>query len=637
MQRTFVEKCAPSKDGEEIFACGLLLKRGGFALKKWQKRYFVLAGTTLYYFDDSTMAAEKGRIELKGRLMAIKSNTAPDTFEFELPGSDTERAYNFKAKTAESMSNWISAMVASARDKATKAAMEVAENIFAAVQAKGRAKDWDLSLWEATLAPAVQDSRGLTIVSEIKGQSNEPFSRFQEFLDQCRDPAALQTRLATEAYRVMAMQELLTPQARGALNQDFRCRAFLRKASTLCRRTMQDIAVFFQECGRAAESRVPLADESVLRGRATPALFRMLESVMFSRLPEATDLRLGYVTLGERAEQAAECYDESTWACLEAVYNITIELVLCPAHPELGGEALPARLFTKTFIGQFMELFGSADPRERDMLASVLLELHTNVPHARELVVRGMREYLETCVYETARKEGIYQILNVVACILSELAPDSTLPRGGQMARIMSTMVALHKPFCMLEYHDQLCSCLFHFIGLDADDTEADDDAPPAASSSRAVAARRPFSVLIVQGLLRLWPRLDSVKEEAFLEEIQEILDFLPPAQLESEGLRTPLLHTIGRVASGPCFVNAKRALELLKSTEMMEMAAAAPAREALLVLQPYLQKSLDRFVPIIEWDDIEVRVPGGACVRAGGEGVCRAVVVSVGAPDTPR
>jgi len=117
-----------------------------------------------------------------------------------------------------------------------------------------------------------------------------------------------------------------------------------------------------------------------------------------------------------------------------------------------------------------------------------------------------------------------------------------------ELEKLRDCMLMLHKPYCVpsyheqvrttrsrlalsrlllthsltpplltapSSYHEQLCTCVFHFIGLDLTGH---------------------FRASYILGLLKLWPWLDSDKEECFLLELEELLDFMSPEEEKVSG-----------------------------------------------------------------------------------------------------
>ena len=56
----------------------------------------------------------------------------------------------------------------------------------------------------------------------------------------------------------------------------------------------------------------------------------------------------------------------------------------------------------------------------------------------------------------------------------------------------------------------------------------------------------------MINGLLKFWPKTNSMKEVMFLGELEDILDIIEPAQFAK--IMDPLFRQIGRCISSPQF-----------------------------------------------------------------------------------
>jgi serine/threonine-protein phosphatase 2A regulatory subunit B' len=83
----------------------------------------------------------------------------------------------------------------------------------------------------------------------------------------------------------------------------------------------------------------------------------------------------------------------------------------------------------------------------------------------------------------------------------------------------------LHKGKCLTLYHPQLAYCVVQFLEKDPGLTEE-----------------------VVCGLLRYWPKVNSPKEVMFLNEMEEILDVVEPAEFIK--IQVPLFQQIARCVS---------------------------------------------------------------------------------------
>ena len=93
---------------------GYLLKKGEVN-KSYQKRWFVLKGNLLFYFDKRGEREATGVIVIEGCTVELAEMTDAFTFELVFPGSST-RTYILAASTQEEMESWMKAITCASYD-----------------------------------------------------------------------------------------------------------------------------------------------------------------------------------------------------------------------------------------------------------------------------------------------------------------------------------------------------------------------------------------------------------------------------------------------------------------------------------------------------------------------------------------
>lgn len=69
----------------------------------------------------------------------------------------------------------------------------------------------------------------------------------------------------------------------------------------------------------------------------------------------------------------------------------------------------------------------------------------------------------------------------------------------------------------------------------------------------------RVFTLQVVLGLLRYWPKVNSTKEVMFLNEVEDIFEVMDPAEFAK--VQEPLFHQLAKSVASPHFQVAERAL----------------------------------------------------------------------------
>merc|ERR1711974_44376 len=94
---------------------------------------------------------------------------------------------------------------------------------------------------------------------------------------------------------------------------------------------------------------------------------------------------------------------------------------------------------------------------------------------------------------------------------------------------LLKVLMPLHKVRSLSVYHPQLAYCVVQFLEKDPSLTEQ-----------------------VIMNLLRYWPKVHSPKEVMFLNELEEILDVIEPAEFQK--VMVPLFNQLAKCVSSPHF-----------------------------------------------------------------------------------
>jgi serine/threonine-protein phosphatase 2A regulatory subunit B' len=94
---------------------------------------------------------------------------------------------------------------------------------------------------------------------------------------------------------------------------------------------------------------------------------------------------------------------------------------------------------------------------------------------------------------------------------------------------LLKVLLPLHKVKSLSVYHPQLAYCVVQFLEKDPSLTEP-----------------------VILNLLKFWPKVHSPKEVMFLNELEEILDVIEPAEFQK--VMTPLFRQLAKCVSSPHF-----------------------------------------------------------------------------------
>lgn len=136
---------------------------------------------------------------------------------------------------------------------------------------------------------------------------------------------------------------------------------------------------------------------------------------------------------------------------------------------------------------------------------------------------------------------------------------------------LLKALLPLHKVKSLAVYHPQLAYCVVQFLEKDPSLTE------PVIKYERDIELFFNITFLIAnfllclhRGLLKFWPKTHSPKEVMFLNELEEILDVIEPAEFQK--VMVPLFQQIAKCVSSPHFQVAERALYYWNNDYIMSL-----------------------------------------------------------------
>lgn len=120
----------------------------------------------------------------------------------------------------------------------------------------------------------------------------------------------------------------------------------------------------------------------------------------------------------------------------------------------------------------------------------------------------------------------IIQVSSIFASIINGFA----LPlKKEHKTFLFRVLIPLHKPASLPAYSPQLTYCVVQFIEKDPE-----------------------LITDVIKGLMRYWPKVNSIKEVIFLTEIEEILDVIDASDLEL--FMIPFFQKVAQCVCSPHF-----------------------------------------------------------------------------------
>ena len=193
------------------------------------------------------------------------------------------------------------------------------------------------------------------------------------------------------------------------------------------------------------------------------------------------------------------------------VYELLLQLI---ESPHIDSKQLRPFIGLK-FVQEFVELFSSEEPKEREYLKNTLHRLYSKLVPRRKMIRKVMTDMLSNLIHADFRLPGAAELLDILASIISGFAVPL---RDEHIYFFKTVIIPLHKVQTCLDFHKELLRCAMLFVSKD----------------SR-------LSVCLVEGLLRYWPFANFNKEVKFLQELLEVLDVCDYQNLE------PLVESVFR------------------------------------------------------------------------------------------
>ncbi|XP_066575097.1 serine/threonine-protein phosphatase 2A 56 kDa regulatory subunit beta isoform isoform X2 [Amia ocellicauda] len=236
---------------------------------------------------------------------------------------------------------------------------------------------------------------------------------------------------------------------------------------------------------------------------------------------------------------------EASWPHLQLVYEFFLRFLESPDFQP----SMAKRYVDQKFVMQLLELFDSEDPREREYLKTILHRVYGKLLGLRAYIRKQINNIFLRFIYETEHFNGVAELLEILGSIINGFA----LPLKSEHKQfLVRVLIPLHTARSLSIFHAQLAYCVVQFMEKDATVTEY-------VSPTQSGPTQRGFSLAIIRGLLKYWPKTCTQKEVMFLGEVEEILDVIEPSQFIK--VQEPLFRQIATCISSPHFQVAERAL----------------------------------------------------------------------------
>ncbi|KAI0989730.1 hypothetical protein GJ496_004211, partial [Pomphorhynchus laevis] len=261
-----------------------------------------------------------------------------------------------------------------------------------------------------------------------------------------------------------------------------------------------------------------------LKEPAYQAIVQMFADNLFRTLPPST-----HPVGSEYDPEDDEPVLEASWPHLQLVYEFFMAVVESPDFQI----PIAKRYIDQAFVRQIIDLFDGEDPRERDLLKTVLHRIYGKFLNLRSYIRKQINNTFYRFIYETERHNGIAELLEILGSIINGFA----LPlKEEHKIFLVKALLPLHKARSLGAFQTQLAYCIVQFLEKDPS-----------------------LTCQVITGILKVWPKTHSPKEVMFLTEFEEILDVIEPTEFKK--IMVPLFKQISKCITSPHFQVAERAL----------------------------------------------------------------------------
>jgi serine/threonine-protein phosphatase 2A regulatory subunit B' len=218
-----------------------------------------------------------------------------------------------------------------------------------------------------------------------------------------------------------------------------------------------------------------------------PAIMAVIEASLFRPLKKLSLLKAGNETL-DKAEQ--EQFDDPSWPVIEPVYALFEKLL----ESEHINQKTLKNMITPQFLQNLIGTFDTQYPPEREALKSCLHLLYLKQSGLRKTIRKLIAELFHRMIHEDFPFNGVSEILEIKSTIISGF----TSPIKEEHLQFFEhALLPLHKIETEPLFHQDLMRCTIMFVQKD-----------------------HSLGVKVIEYLDKIWPKTNSSKQLAFMEEL---------------------------------------------------------------------------------------------------------------------
>ena len=181
--------------------------------------------------------------------------------------------------------------------------------------------------------------------------------------------------------------------------------------------------------------------KSCLSEPVYPEIIAMVSFNIFRTLPAITDK-----SSNDNDQEEDEPTYEASWPHLQIVYEFFLRFLESPDfQPNTGKKYIDQR-----FVSSILELFDSEDPRERDLLKTILHRIYGKFLGLRAFIRKQINNIFLRFVYEVEKFNGIAELLEILGSIINGFAIPLKEEHKMFLQRVL---IPLHKAHSLQTFH----------------------------------------------------------------------------------------------------------------------------------------------------------------------------------------
>jgi len=250
------------------------------------------------------------------------------------------------------------------------------------------------------------------------------------------------------------------------------------------------------------------------------------------------------------------------WPHIQLVYEFLLRFVVS-SQADVKTLRKYMKKKNKRFLTELIHLFRSEDPREREYLKTILHRIYGKIMACRSWIRKQINNAFFSLIFSEKKSTGISELLEILGSIINGFV----LPLKKEHVQFLHTvLIPLHKVRVYPQFSQQLAYCVTQFVDKDPS-----------------------LSALVLGGLLKYWPTQSATKEQLFLNELEEVFEASPDAEITK--VIIPLFSRVAKCVASEHFQVAERALFLWNNDAVAKF-TSDHRNEVLPILYPALNSN---------------------------------------------